>query len=50
MRRGPGRCRPIGPSGWIGVWLDGKVDRELLTDAYRMTAPKKLLARFDERS
>ena len=38
----------VGPSGWIGVWLDGKVDwnelPDLLRDAYRMTAPKKLLA------
>ena len=38
----------VGPSGWIGVWLDGKVDwnelADLLRDAYRMTAPKKLLA------
>ena len=44
----------VGPSGWIGVWLDGKVDwdelDELLTDAYRMTAPKKLLALLDEQS
>jgi hypothetical protein len=42
----------VGPSGWIGVWLDGRVNwdelAELLTDAYRMTAPKKLLARLPE--
>jgi hypothetical protein len=40
----------VGPSGWIGVWLDGKVDwaeiADLLRDGYRMTAPKKLLARL----
>jgi len=38
----------VGPSGWIGVWLDGKIDwselDELLRDSYRMIAPKKLLA------
>jgi hypothetical protein len=42
----------VGPSGWIGVWLDGKVDwpevAELMRDAYRLTAPKKLLAQLDE--
>lgn len=36
----------VGPSGWIGVWLDGKIDwndlAELVTDSYRMIAPKKL--------
>jgi hypothetical protein len=40
----------VGPSGWIGVWLDGKVDwkdvADLLRDGYRMTAPKKLLAQL----
>ena len=39
----------VGPSGWVGVWLDGSdVDWaalvELLTDAWRMTAPKKVAA------
>lgn len=38
----------VGPSGWIGVWLDGDVNWEelldLLLDGYRMTAPKKVLA------
>jgi hypothetical protein len=38
----------VGPSGWVGVWLDGGVDwdllLDLLRDGYRMTAPKKLLA------
>ncbi len=37
----------VGPSGWVGVWLDGTVDweelAELLEDSWRMTAPKKLL-------
>jgi hypothetical protein len=38
----------VGPSGWVGVWLDRSVDwrglAELLADGYRMTAPKRLLA------
>jgi hypothetical protein len=38
----------VGPSGWVGVYLDGKVDwaelAELLTDAYRLIAPKRLAA------
>lgn len=38
----------VGPSGWVGVFLDRDVDwdelRDLLSDAWRMTAPKKLLA------
>jgi hypothetical protein len=40
----------VGPSGWIGVWLDRKVDwgelADLLRDSYRMIAPKKLLGRL----
>lgn len=43
----------VGPSGWVGVHLDGDVDwddvRELLRDGYRMIAPKRLLARLDSR-
>jgi hypothetical protein len=42
----------VGPSGWIGVWLDGACDwdelAELLRDAYRMTAPKKLVAKLEQ--
>ena len=42
----------VGPSGWIGVWLDGNVDwdglLDLFRDGYRMTAPKKLLALLGE--
>lgn len=38
----------VGPSGWIGVWVDKKPDwaalAELLRDGYARTAPKKLLA------
>lgn len=36
----------VGPSGWVGVWLDGAVDwnevAELLRDSYALVAPKKL--------
>jgi hypothetical protein len=42
----------VGPSGWVGVWLDGKVEwdevLDILQDGYRMTAPKKLLDRLAE--
>jgi len=38
----------VGPSGWVGVWLDVNVDwaelQDLLRDAWRITAPKKLVA------
>jgi hypothetical protein len=41
----------VGPSGWVGIRLDGKPDWEivedLLRDAYKLIAPKKLLARLD---
>jgi len=37
----------VGPSGWVGVWLDDVADwdelKELLRDAWRMTAPKRLV-------
>jgi predicted DNA-binding protein (MmcQ/YjbR family) len=33
----------VGPSGWIGIWLDGKVDwaevADLLRDSYLLVAP-----------
>ena len=36
----------VGPSGWVGVWLDADTDwgelAELLSDAWRLTAPKRL--------
>ena len=55
VRAAPGRffVPPyVGPSGWIGVYLDGKVDwpelAELLKDAYVMTAPKKLRVQVEE--
>ncbi len=42
----------VGPSGWVGVWLDVSVDWNelamLLEDGYRMVAPKRLLARLED--
>lgn len=36
----------VGPSGWVGVWLDKRPRwsdvRDLLDSGYRMVAPKKL--------
>lgn len=38
----------VGPSGWIGVYLDRSPDwnevADLLRDSYRLTAPKRLCA------
>jgi hypothetical protein len=38
----------VGPKGWIGVRLDRPTDwgeiADLVTDSYRMTAPKRLVA------
>jgi len=35
----------VGPYGWIGVWLDGDLDADALTelieDAYTLAIPKK---------
>ena len=37
----------VGKSGWVGLWLDGEVDwdivDEVLRDGYRLVAPKRLL-------
>ena len=42
----------VGPRGWIGVVLGARTDfseiAELVEDSYRMTAPKRLVAQFDE--
>ena len=42
----------VGPSGWIGVWLDGPADwdevKDLLRDAYCMIAPKRLVAQLEK--
>lgn len=44
----------VGPSGWVGVWLDGEVDwnelGELLRDAYLLVAPKRLRTLLEEES
>jgi hypothetical protein len=44
----------VGGRGWIGVRLDGRVDWDEMAavceDAYRVVAPKKLVALLDRRS
>jgi hypothetical protein len=40
----------VGPSGWVGAVLakaDGDEVRELVVEAWRLTAPKRLVAAFD---
>jgi hypothetical protein len=41
----------VGPSGWVGVWLDGDAGWEelggLLSEGYRSVAPKRLIAALD---
>lgn len=41
----------VGKSGWVGVWLDKRVNwtelEALLEDSYRLIAPKKLIAALD---
>lgn len=43
----------VGGRGWLGVYVDVPVDwdeiEELVEDAYRMVAPKRLLAALDAR-
>jgi hypothetical protein len=44
----------LGPRGWVGLYLDREPPdwdevAELLTEAYRMTAPKRLAAALDRR-
>ena len=43
----------VGPSGWIGIFLDRNVDWDevaaLMEDAYRLIAPRNLLAQLDNR-
>jgi hypothetical protein len=44
----------MGPSGWVGIWLDGVVSwddvDESLRDAYRLVAPKRLSALPDSKA
>ncbi len=46
------RPKYLGPSGWVGVRLEGDVDweqvRVLLLDGYRLVAPKRALKQLDE--
>ena len=41
----------VGPNGWVGVRIqtvDPDELRELVTEAWRLTAPKRLVQAFDE--
>jgi len=42
----------VGPSGWVGIWLDDKPDwgevAALLTDGYRLIATRRLLSLLDD--
>lgn len=43
----------VGQHGWVGLWIDVPVDWDLVADlaeeGYRMTAPKRLIAKLDQR-
>jgi hypothetical protein len=43
----------VGHHGWVGVWLDVEQDwsqlADLIKESYRMTAPKHLVVRLDQR-
>jgi hypothetical protein len=42
----------VGPSGWVGMRLEGKVDwgivEGVLLDGYRTVAPRRAIAKLDE--
>ncbi|MGI8484430.1 MAG: MmcQ/YjbR family DNA-binding protein [Thermomicrobiales bacterium] len=44
----------VGPKGWIGAWLDEDVDpdwdeiADIVVTSYRLVAPKRLVAVFDQ--
>ncbi|MQA82848.1 MAG: MmcQ/YjbR family DNA-binding protein [Streptosporangiales bacterium] len=44
----------VGPSGWLGVYLDVPLDWDeiaaIVDDAYRKVAPKKFVAELDARA
>jgi predicted DNA-binding protein (MmcQ/YjbR family) len=44
----------VGHRGWLGVYLDVPVDwdevAELVTDAYRAVAPRRLVAQLEDPS
>lgn len=48
------RPKYLGPSGWVAMRLEGKVDwnevRFLLLQGYRMVAPKRAIALLDDGS
>jgi hypothetical protein len=53
IKRGPWVRTPyIGQHGWVTVWGDAKLDwneiAELLEDAYRASAPKRLLRQLED--
>jgi predicted DNA-binding protein (MmcQ/YjbR family) len=43
----------VGPSGWVGVYLDRKCDwkivADIIRDGYCLTAPKKLTAQLSDK-
>jgi hypothetical protein len=54
IKRGPWVRTPyIGQHGWVTAWGDAKLDwneiAELLEDAYRASAPKRLLRQLEDR-
>ena len=44
----------VGHHGWVGPWLDAELDwdelGDLIEESYRMTAPKRLVARIPARN
>lgn len=42
----------VGPSGWVGIYLDGEADwrevADLLRDSWELVAPKRLIAKLSE--
>jgi len=43
----------VGPRGWLGAWVDVPADweelGEMVTEAYRLVAPRRLLAELEAR-